>query len=330
MNSRADFLAGLTLTAAAASTAPIPALGPGLRKPPMLRTGDLVGLVAPAGPLSDAEIQKGVRQVESLGLKVRLGKNASDQDGYLAGTDAQRAADFNEMARDRGVRGIIALRGGYGTMRILDHLDYRALAADPKVILGFSDMTAVVNAIALRSGIVTFHGAVAALSTFTAVETAYLERALMSREPIGTLHAAGSTRLRGGRATGPLAGGNLSLVCALAGTPYAIPARGAILFLEETHEEPYRVDRMLQQLRLGGYFRDAAGIAFGACSHCDASGPALSLPDIYADTFGAANRPALYGAQIGHIRDQWVLPVGVAATLDADAGTLSIRESAVS
>lgn len=329
MPSRADFLTGLTI-AAAVSTAPLPALGPGLRKPPMLRTGDTVGLVAPAGPLSEAEIERGVRQVESLGLKTRLGRFAAAQDGYLAGTDSERAEDFNAMARDRSIRGIFALRGGYGTMRILDLIDYRALAADPKIVLGFSDMTAVVNAVARRSGIIAFHGAVAALSTFTATETAYLERALMTREPIGTLKAPKAVRLRGGSASGPLAGGNLSLVSALAGTPYAVAASGALLFLEETHEEPYRVDRMLQQLRLAGYFRDAAGIAFGACSHCDPSGPALSLPAIYADTIGAAGHPAIYGAQIGHITDQWVLPIGIRATLDASAGTLSVEESAVS
>ncbi len=296
----------------------------------MLRRGDLVGLVAPAGPLSADEIAKGVRQIESLGLRVRLGRHATEQVGYLAGSDSDRAADWNAMARDRRIRGIIALRGGYGTMRILDRLDYGALRADPKVVLGFSDMTSVVNAVAVRSGIVTFHGAVASLSDFTTIETSYLKRALMSREPIGTLHTSGETRLHSGRARGPLAGGNLSLVSALCGTPYAIPAAGSILFLEETHEEPYRVDRMLQQLRLAGALRDANGIVFGKCSDCNASGPALPLAAIYAETIGAAGRPAFTGAMIGHIQNQWVLPVGLSATLDAGVGTLTIDESAVS
>ena len=302
----------------------------GLRKPPMLRPGDLVGLVAPASPLSDDEIARGVRQVESLGLKTRLGAHARAQNGYLAGTDAQRAADFNAMARDGSVKAIFALRGGYGTMRILDELDYHALRADPKIVLGFSDMTAVLNAVSVRSGLVTFHGPVASLSTFDATESAWLKRALMSREPIGSLRADGITRLHGGRATGPLAGGNLSLVAALSGTPYAVPTDGALLFLEETHEEPYRVDRMLTQLQLAGDFRDAAGVVFGACSHCDASGPALSLDQIYADTIGSAPRPSITGAKIGHITDQWVLPIGIPATLDADARTLTVQESAVS
>ena len=131
-------------------------------------------------------------------------------------------------------------------------------------------------------------------------------------------------------ATGPLAGGNLSLVAALSGTPYAIPTDGALLFLEETHEEPYRVDRMLTTLQLAGDFRNAAGVVFGACSHCDASGPALSLEEIYADTIGSAKRPSITGAKIGHITDQWVLPIGIRATLAADAKTLTIAESAVS
>jgi muramoyltetrapeptide carboxypeptidase len=296
----------------------------------MLKPGDLVGLIAPASPLSSDEIARGVRQVESLGLKTRLGAHAGAQNGYLAGADAERAGDFNAMARDREVRAIFALRGGYGTMRILNDLDYAALRNDPKIVLGFSDMTAVLNAVTARSDLVTFHGPVAALSTFDTFESAALRRALMSREPIGTLNSEGITRLHGGRATGPLAGGNLSLVAALSGTPYAIPTDGALLFLEETHEEPYRVDRMLTTLQLAGDFRNAAGVVFGACSHCDASGPALSLEEIYADTIGSAKRPSITGAKIGHITDQWVLPIGIRATLDADAKTLTIAESAVS
>jgi len=332
MASRSTFLSAATaLTVASVAARSRAASMPGrLQKPPMLRPGDLVGLVAPASPLTDDEIARGIRQVESLGLRTRLGPNARNQNGYLAGTDAQRAADFNAMARDGSVKAIFALRGGYGTMRILDDLDYAALRADPKIVLGFSDMTAVLNAVTTRSGLVTFHGPVASLSTFDAVETAWLRRALMSREPIGTLRTDGITRLHGGRATGPLAGGNLSLVAALSGTPYAVPTDGAVLFLEETHEEPYRVDRMLTQLQLAGDFRSAAGVVFGACSHCDASGPALSLPEIYAGTIGSGRRPSITGAKIGHITDQWVLPIGLRATLDADAKTLTIAESAVS
>ncbi len=218
MASRSTFLTAATALAAASVAAPAlaDAFPSGLRKPPMLRPGDLVGLVAPASPLSEDEIARGIRQVESLGLKTRLAPHARSQNGYLAGTDAERAADFNAMARDPKIRAIFALRGGYGTMRILDDLDYAALRADPKIVLGFSDMTAVLNAVTARSKLVTFHGPVAALSTFDTTTDAALQRALMSREPIGTLHSAGITRLHGGRATGPLAGGNLSLV---AGSP---------------------------------------------------------------------------------------------------------------
>lgn len=327
MTTRADFLTSATALAVAATA--VPSLPSGLRKPPMLRAGDTVGLIAPASPLSDTEIATGVSQVESLGLRVRLGRYAHATYGYLAGTDAQRADDFNAMARDPQIRGIFALRGGYGTMRILDALDYDALRRQPKVILGFSDMTAILNAVTTRSGIVTFHGPVASLSTFTPIETAAVKAALMSPNPIGKLHNDGTIKLTGGKARGRLAGGNLSLVAALCGTAYAIPAAGSLLFLEETHEEPYRVDRMLTTLALAGYLHSARGIIWGACSHCVATDASLTLDQIYAGTIGRAGRPAITGAKIGHISNQWVLPIGAMAELDADAGTLTILESGV-
>lgn len=296
----------------------------------MLRKGDVVGLVAPASPLTDTEIAKGVKQIEALGLRVRLGQYVRAQDGYLAGTDAERAGDFNAMVRDKDVRAIVALRGGYGTMRILPALDYAGLKRTPKIVMGFSDMTAVLNAVATHSGIVTFHGPVAALSTFTPFVQAEFERALMSTRPIGSLHNPGTVTLHGGVARGPLAGGNLSLVSGCTGTPYAVATKGSMLFLEETEEEAYRVDRMLTQLELAGDFKRAAGIVFGACSHCDDSGNSLSLAEVYKGTIGRAGRPAVTGAKIGHITNQWILPIGVEARLDATTGTLTIAESGVS
>lgn len=296
----------------------------------MLRKGDVVGLVAPASPLTDTEIAKGVKQVEALGLRVRLGNYVRAQDGYLAGTDAERAEDFNAMVRARDVRAIFALRGGYGTMRILPVLDYAGLERSPKIVMGFSDMTAVLNAVAVRSGIVTFHGPVAALSTFTPFVMGEVQRALMSTKPIGTLYNAGTVTLHAGNARGPLAGGNLSLVSGCTGTPYAVPTKGSMLFLEETEESAYRVDRMLTQLELAGDFKRAAGIVFGACSHCDESGDSLTLAEVYKGTIGQAGRPAVSGAKIGHITNQWILPIGVEARLDANTGTLTIAESGVS
>ena len=328
MPSRAEFLQSTVAVAATAGMPSFPAGGS--RKPPMLRKGDVVGLVAPASPLTDTEIAKGVKQIEALGLRVRLGRYVRSQDGYLAGTDAERAGDFNAMIADKEVRAIVALRGGYGTMRILPALNYAGLKRAPKIVMGFSDMTAVLNAVATHSGIVTFHGPVAALSTFTPFVMDEFQRALMSTKPIGSLYNPGTLTLHGGAARGPLAGGNLSLVSGCTGTPYAVATQGSMLFLEETEEEAYRVDRMLTQLELAGDFKRAVGIVFGACSHCDDSGNSLSLAEVYKGTIGRAGRPAVSGAKIGHITNQWILPIGVEARLDANTGTLTIAESGVS
>ncbi len=301
-----------------------------MRKPPALRRGDRIGLIAPASPLSSSEIEKGIEHVRLLGLEPVLGRFAAASSGYLAGSDRERAADFNQMARDPEIRGIIALRGGYGTMRILDELDYAAIAADPKVVMGFSDLTAVLNAVARRSGVVTFHGPLAAReSVFDDATLAYVERVCMSTEPIGTLRAREAHVVRASSARGRLAGGNLSLVSALVGTPWVPAFRGALLLLEETEEQPYRIDRMLTQLRLAGALEATKGVLFGACTHCEAQGPSMTADQVIADRLGDLDRPVVAGLPFGHIHEQWVLPIGLEAKLDAESLSLEIPEAAV-
>ena len=288
---------------------------------PALRRGDAVALVAPAGPLaSEEEFARAEQVVRSLGLEPRIGAHAHAKRGYLAGTDPERAADFNAAARDPQIRGIFALRGGYGTMRILDALDYDALARDPKVVLGYSDLTALLNAITQRTGLVTFHGPVAALSQFTQNEIGWLARAVMQAEPIGELTASGARVIRGGSAEGVLRGGNLSLVASLLGTPYEIDTSGAIVVLEEVEEAPYRIDRMLTQLRLSGALKKAAGIALGTCANCDV-GPdhpyaAMPLDAALRDRLGDAGIPVVSELPIGHAGEQWTLPIGLHARMD--------------
>lgn len=269
-----------------------------------------------------------VANVESLGLVPVLGRHVAASDGYLAGTDAERAADFNAMARDPDVRAIIAIRGGYGTMRILPLLDYAAIARDPKIVLGFSDLTAVLNAVATRSRVVTFHGPVGAHgSSWSGFARTYLERALFSAEP-WHLRMDGFRTLRPGRARGPLAGGNLSLVASLVGTPYAVPAADSLLFLEETEEQPYRIDRMLTQLALSGDLAAARGIIFGRCTKCVGEAPTQPAATVIDERLERAGVPAATGAPIGHIPAQWVLPIGVPAQFDASTGTLTMLEPA--
>jgi len=298
-----------------------------LQKPPALRRGDRVGLIAPASPLKPSEIEEGVAHLASFGLVPVLGVHAREQTGYLAGSDAQRAADFNAMARDASIRAIVALRGGYGAMRILDALDYDAIRRDPKIVMGYSDITAIVNAVATRSGVIAFHGPVASHgSSYSGAARDYFERTLMSGEAVGTLRVPDAHVMTAGRASGRLAGGNLSLVSSLAGTPYAIPSDGTIFFFEETHEAPYRIDRMLTQLELAGSLRGVRGVLFGQCTECTGDDPTPPASEVIAQRVRTLGVPAIAGAPIGHIPTQWIVPVGATAELDADAGTLTIPE----
>ncbi|HET6894180.1 MAG TPA: LD-carboxypeptidase [Candidatus Baltobacteraceae bacterium] len=288
---------------------------------PALREGDTVALIAPAGPLaSDEEFARAQDVVRSFGLVPRIGRNARAKRGYLAGSDAQRVADFNEAARDPQVRGIFALRGGYGTMRILDALDYDALAADPKVVLGYSDLTALLNAVTQRTGLVTFHGPVAALSSFSDTEREWLRRAVMQPHPLGALDAPGACVVAEGSSHGRLCGGNLSLVAALTGTPFEIDTSGALLFIEEVEEAPYRIDRMLTQLRLSGALSCVAGVLVGRCANCDvgADHPYAGMPlaQTLRDRLGDLGVPVVTDLPIGHRGEQWTLPIGARARID--------------
>lgn len=257
-----------------------------------------------------------------LGLEPRMGKSAMRRDGYLAGSDEERAADFNEAARDPAVRGIFALRGGYGTMRILDDIAYDALANDPKVVLGYSDLTALLNAITQSTGLVTFHGPVAALSAFTERETEWLHRAVMRAEPIGELVSAQTIVLSQGNARGRLCGGNLSLVTGLIGTPYEIDTADSLVVLEEVEEAPYRIDRMLTQLRLSGALSRARGVLVGTCKNCDVDEEhpyaAMPLARMLHDRLADLGKPVLTNLPVGHAGEQWTLPLGLEARIEQD------------
>lgn len=300
---------------------------------PTLREGDTVALIAPAGPLSsEDELARAQLVVRSLGLVPQLGAYASEKRGYLAGSDEQRADDFNAAVRDPKVRGIFALRGGYGTMRILDRLDYDALRADPKVILGYSDLTALLNAVTQRTGLVTFHGPVAALSEFTDDEVRWLRSAVMQQDALA-LDAVQARALVEGTARGRLVGGNLSLISGLVGTPFEIDTTGALLVIEEVSESPYRIDRMLTQLRMSGALQRAAGIISGGWTDCDVDDAhvyaGFRLADVLHDRLADLGIPVLLDLPIGHIDEQWTLPIGARAILDTAAKRITLEEPAV-
>lgn len=307
------------------------------RLPKALRPGDLIGLIAPSGSTKDAEAAaKGKAALERLGFRVKLGASAlSPRYGYLAAPDELRAADLNAFFVDTEVDGIVCLKGGYGTPRILDRLDYGALAANPKLFIGYSDITGLHLAFDRYVGYPTMHGPMA--MSMSAGWDGYSRdswlRAVAADYPLGELRnpeGEATEALVGGKARGRLIGGNLSLVAALCGSPYALKPEGAIVFLEDVGEEPYRVDRMLNQLRLAGVFERCAAVALGGWTDCGPEDPerSLTLREVFMDQVAPSGRPVLAGLAAGHCTPTMSLPFGVAAELDADAGRLVILEAA--
>ena len=313
-----------------------------LVRPKHLAAGDTIGLVLPASLEFEAHrVDLAQRQLEALGFRVTAGEHVKKRHGYLAGSDRERAEDLNRMFADPEIDGIVCHRGGWGTPRLLPHLDYDAIRKNPKVLIGFSDVTALINAVHKETGLVTFHGpnGASGLEPYT---LEHFRRVVMSTEPIGTLEVPpkGENELvnrsfpiltiRGGTATAPLIGGNLTLIASLMGTPWEVGTDGKILFLEDIDEDLYRIDRMLTQLALGGKLEKLAGFVFGFCTDCDAGqGPSFSLEEILRQHFEPLGIPAVSGLAIGHIQKKITLPLGLEATLDADAGTISFDEAAV-
>jgi muramoyltetrapeptide carboxypeptidase len=278
----------------------------------------------------------------ALGYEPSLGPNTGARHGYFAGTDEQRLADLNDALRDPSVAAVWCIRGGYGTTRILDRMDFDALAAHPKPLIGYSDITAILNAVTRRTGMVTFHAPMAR-AAMPAFSRWHFERVLASAEPPGRLGRLPEppgvllpqenriARLHGGVAEGPLAGGNLTLLQCLVGTPHFPDLDGAILFLEDVGEDLYRVDRMLAHLRMAGALDRLAGVAVGRFTELKRAmtDGALGFDEVLATYLLPLGIPVAYGFPIGHIDDQWTLPLGVRARLDADAGELELLEAAV-
>jgi muramoyltetrapeptide carboxypeptidase len=315
-----------------------------LIKPPRLVQGDVVGLVAPGGYTTDAAIEQAVRHIEALGLRVKQGAWLREVWGNYGGTVAARIADLHAMFRDPEVRAIWAIRGGSGCISLLRHLDYRLIRTHPKILLGYSDITALHLAIHRHAGLVTFHGPVAS-STPSDYSTQHLLAVLMEPRDSYTIPMAvendrraldepwyATRTVHGGVAEGPLIGGNLSLVSALAGTPYAADFTGSLLFIEEVNEEPYRIDRWLTQLDLAVGLDKAAGVMIGICENCgpQGDGPSLTLDETLDVHLRPLRVPAVTGYSFGHIRHQFTMPVGVRARLDTEARTVTLLEPGVS
>ncbi|MDJ0835992.1 MAG: LD-carboxypeptidase [Acidobacteriota bacterium] len=318
--------------------------GPSLIKPKRLEKGQTVGLIAPASNAFENEsIRFAMEIVESLGFKVKPGKHLFKRWGYLAGSDEERAGDLNAMFKDDSVDAVFALRGGYGAPRILPMLNYKVIRKNPKPFLGYSDITALHQAIHKETGLVTFHGPIA-MQTWDDYALAEMKKVMVNTEaPVvigapppfevseGKVEAVNRlTRIVPGKARGGLTGGNLSLMTLLMGTPYEPDFKDKIVFLEDVGEKPYRVDRMLTHLWLSGKLHDAAGFALGKFTDADPKGTSLSLEEVFMDRLKVLGKPAIRGLMIGHVAKQTTVPMGIQAELDVDAGTLTMLEPAVS
>jgi muramoyltetrapeptide carboxypeptidase len=307
-------------------------------KPAPLRKGDLIALISPASRVTDgSKIDRAVSYLEGLGYRVLLGESALKLNGYLAGTDQERAADLHVMFENPLVKAIFCIRGGYGTPRLLPLLRYGLIARNPKIFVGYSDITALHLAFWKKAGLVTFHGPMAGVEMAEVMDPFTEElfwRLLTSPRRIGPLALPdpGPEPLVSGKASGFLLGGNLALLASLVGTPYLPRTDGALLFLEEIGEEPYRVDRMLTQLRGASLLPRAAGILLGRFTDCvvkDPTSPSLSVSEVLEEYLRSAGRPSLAQLPFGHDRRNMTLPLGIRATMDTRSRTLSYLEGAV-
>ena len=310
--------------------------------PRALKPGDTVAIVAPAGPAVTAVVLKYAKQLEKAGYKVVLPQGGERKQGYLAGTDKQRADELNAALRDAKVRAVMPCRGGYGLTRILDRIDYAALRKDPKIITGYSDLTALHLAAARKARVVTFHSPMPMYDLwneekpFAFAGESFRRAVFAARYPKGENGYAialpddqpAPVKLARGKARGRLVGGNLSLICATLGTPYAVEAKGNLLFLEDVHEAPYRIDRMLSQLRLAGILDSVNGVILGGFTTKSAK-DAKAIEGVLREYFGKSKAPVLMNFPVGHQAHNATLPHGAAAELDADKGALRLLENPV-
>lgn len=309
-------------------------------KPKRLSKGDLIGIISPASSPSDlTRIESGARYLEKLGYRVEVAKNVGKYHGYLAGTDEERLDDLHYMFKKKEVKAIFCLRGGYGTPRLLEKINYNVIKDNPKIFVGYSDITALQMAFLQKTGLVTFGGPMVAVDFYNEVSPFTEEHfwsMLTSNKKIGKIHQPNDEKvfqLTKGMAEGRLVGGNLALVASLVGTPYLPPMKDKILILEEVGEQPYRIDRMLNQLRLSKIFNQVNGIILGTFSDCNEADPStrtLTLGEVISDYFEELKIPIVYKFKHGHIKHTITVPFGTKVKVNASRNNVEFTEGAVS
>lgn len=341
MNSRRHFIKSSGILAAASLFNPNEIISQNLIsekgkiKPPALKAGDTVAITSPAGAVWDEkQVETFTTILKSFGFKVILGKTLTEKFGYFAGTDELRAHEINELFADKNVKGIFCMKGGWGCARLLDKLDYDLIGKNPKVLIGFSDITALLIAITTKTGLITFHGPVgnSGWNDFTkAIFMNVTMKTNLFSYPENPVSENKSIMIHSGKATGELVGGNLTVLTSLIGSNYLPDLKNKILFLEEVKEEPYSIDRMLTQLKLCGVLNSISGLVFGKCAKCLAEEPlkSFTFEEVLLQHLKPLGIPVFYGAMIGHIENKLTIPIGINATMDADKGSISLEENSV-
>jgi muramoyltetrapeptide carboxypeptidase len=312
-----------------------------LTKPKRLKIGDTVGVIAPSSGIDDEDFAKAMQNMSNLGFKTKVGKYTKSVNGFLAGTDRERLEDLHWAFSDKEIDAVWCIGGGYGATRFMPNIDYKLISKNPKIFIGYSDITALHTAIYQNCGLVTFHGPVAT-STFSEYAKKHVVNALMnpaanykielSPDNIASEEKHFKTEIIAkGKARGKLIGGNLSLLTAMSGTPFGLRnTKGKLLFIEDVGEKPYRLDRMFVQLKQSVNLRELAGIALGIFENCDApNNKSQTVLDVVKDQLGNLGIPVIYGLSFGHIRDQFTLPIGIEAEMDTENATMIFLESGV-
>jgi muramoyltetrapeptide carboxypeptidase len=305
-------------------------------KPKALCTGDTVGIIAPASPLDREYVDQAVALFQGFGYQTKLGESVYQSYGYLSGSDACRATDVEQMFADSTVKAIICIRGGYGATRILDLLDYDMIQKNPKIFVGYSDITALHLALQKKAGLVTFQGPVMGelATSYDPFSWYILFQHITESKAFGVYREPADMfqfTITDGMAEGVLVGGNLSLLTSTLGTPYEIDTKGKIWLIEDVDEQPYRIDRMLTQLRSAGKLQEANGIIFTDFANCEPVRPdkSLTVPQILHDIVKPLGIPSYYGLKAGHCSPNVTIPLGIHAKMDATAGSLEILEPSV-
>jgi muramoyltetrapeptide carboxypeptidase len=296
--------------------------------PRRLEKGDPIAVIAPAGPFDHDKLRQGLKVLTALGFQVHTDKDLAVKTGYLAGSDEHRGQLLREAFENPAIKAVICARGGYGSMRLLDSIDFSALRSSSKIFIGFSDVSALLSAIYARSGLVTFHGpVVTSLGSIDQISIDALLGAISSSEPTVLNTSEKGTVIRAGKAIAPVMAGNLATLCHLIGTPYQPDYNGHILLLEDIQEPPYKIDRMLTQFKLAGCLDNLVGLGLGFFNNC---GSQEDLEDIVKNIFTGINIPILTGFQFGHGNRNVTIPVGVKATFDTDLKQLKFHRPATS